>query len=303
VPALYVFFVAHYGVNTLFNDDWSMVPIVHSVLHGHWSLSQLWAQHNEHRVLIPNLAFIAFGEVAALNAKVIMLTSAVLFVGSYGFMLGLWRRYCNRLPAPIEALVLAGVWFSLADFESALLAYQITWYIVIFLLFVLLYALSRTPLRPSWIIGAGIVAVVASFSSLQGLFLWPVGALCLWRRRGAIERGARMVGGGWVAAAAVTTFIYFWNFNFSDAGSGSFRYALEHPFTTAKFLLAEIGNVVPNLTVGSLHWHMAIGLVIVIAAIGVASSSMKSIRASGKAGSIARYAAPAFSTASMATTA
>jgi hypothetical protein len=281
VPALYVFFVAHYGVNSLFNDDWSMVPIVHSVLHGHWSLSQLWAQHNEHRVLIPNLAFIVFGKVASLDARTIMLTSAVLFVASYWLMLGLWGRYAGRLPTPIEALVSGGVWFSLADFESALLAYQITWYMVIFLLFVLLFVLSKKTLGVGWIVGAGIVAVLASYSSLQGLFLWPVGALCLWRRRAAIEPPAGIVGAGWVGAAAVTTFIYFWNFDFSDAGSGSFRYALEHPFTAAKFLLAEIGNVVPSLTVSSLHWHMALGLVIVIAAIGVVVLSIREVRRDG----------------------
>jgi hypothetical protein len=281
MPALYVLFVAHYGVNTLFNDDWSMVPIVHSVLHGHWSLSQLWAQHNEHRVLIPNLGFIALGEATALNARTIMLTSAVLFIASFGFLIALVRGYCNRLPTPVEALVLGGVWFSLADFESALLAYQLTWYLVIFLLFVLLYALSRTPLRLSLIVCAGVVAVLASFSSLQGLFLWPVGALCLWPRREAFDGPRRAVGAAWVIAAAGTAFIYFWNFNFSDAGSGSFRYAIEHPLTSSKFLLAEIGNVVPSLTVSSLHWHMALGLVIVLTAVGVLLLSAREVRRDG----------------------
>jgi hypothetical protein len=279
-PVLYVAFVAHYGVNSLFNDDWSMVPIVHAALHGRLSFGMLWAQHNEHRVLVPNLAFIAFGRWTSLDARTILLASAALFVAGYAFLVALVRRYAGRPFSWVFALLLGAIWFSLSDVESALLAYQITWYVVTFLLMVLLFLLARTRL-PLWLLAAaGLVAVAASYSSLQGLFLWPVGALCLWRRRGDLARFGWTIG-AWSAAAAVTVSLYFVDYSFAEASSGSFRYAFEHLGTTAQFLLAEVGNLVPSLSPGSLHWHMALGALVVLLGVGVLLLSAREVRREG----------------------
>ena len=276
-PALYVVFVAHYGVNSLFNDDWSMVPVVHAALHGRLSFGLLWAQHNEHRVLLPNLAFIALGKWASLDTRTILLASAALFIAGYLLLVALVRRYAGHSLGWVFTLLLGAVWFSLADVESALLAYQITWYAVTFFLVLLLFVLARSRLGPGLLLLAGVVAVAASYSSLQGLFLWPVGALCLWRRRGDLARFGWAIG-GWAFAAAVTVSLYFVDYSFAEASSGSFRYAFEHLGTTAQFLLAEVGNLVPSLSPGSLTWHMALGAAIVVLAVGVLVLSAREVR-------------------------
>jgi len=278
LPAvLYVVFVVHYGVNSFFNDDWSMVPIVHAALHGHLSWGQLWTQHNEHRVLVPNLSFIAFGWLVALDAKTIMLASAALFVVAYGLFLAVVRAYAGRRPDWASTLLLGAVWFSLSDVESTLLAYQITWYFVVFFLLVLLALLARPRLRAPMLLLCGVVAVAASYSSLQGLFLWPVGLLCLWRRRGDLARPGRVLW-SWALAGSATAALYFIDFHLSEAGGGSFRYAFDHPFTAIQFLLAEIGNFVPSLSPGSLHWHEALGLLVVVLAAAVVVASVREVR-------------------------
>jgi hypothetical protein len=45
-----------YGTRLPFSDDWNLVPII--TRHDPMSLAWLWAQHNEHRIVIPKLVFI-----------------------------------------------------------------------------------------------------------------------------------------------------------------------------------------------------------------------------------------------------
>lgn len=51
-------FVTEYRVDTPYSDDWDMVPAVTG--HEPISLSWLWSQHNEHRVPLARIAYLAF---------------------------------------------------------------------------------------------------------------------------------------------------------------------------------------------------------------------------------------------------
>ena len=57
---LYFVFVARYGVNFIYLDEWSNVSMLHAAIHGNLTWSMLWAQHNENRMLFPNMVFIVF---------------------------------------------------------------------------------------------------------------------------------------------------------------------------------------------------------------------------------------------------
>ena len=60
-PALYFLFVAHYGVNFIYWDEWAVVPLINAELHGSLTFTMLWAQHNENRMLLPNVLFVLSG--------------------------------------------------------------------------------------------------------------------------------------------------------------------------------------------------------------------------------------------------
>ena len=54
LPVLaYFAFVNHYAVNVVVFDQWSDVVLVEKAFSGHLSLGDLWAQHNENRILSP----------------------------------------------------------------------------------------------------------------------------------------------------------------------------------------------------------------------------------------------------------
>ena len=189
------------------------VPIVDNALHHHVSFSQLWQQYNENRMLAPFLLVMVVGGLTHLNDLALIYLGAAFLVAGYFLLLMIYPRYSGKAITPVQTLLLGVLWFSIVNTQSALYAFQLGWLLVVLCLMVLLFLLACTPVSPPVLGLAMLVCVVASFSSLQGLFLWPVGLICLlWRVR--TRRKLTWSLSLWVAAALVTTFIYFLGFKF-----------------------------------------------------------------------------------------
>ncbi len=252
--ALYLLYVDRYAVNALWEDDWSRVPMLDGFFHGHAAFGLLWAQDNEQRLLLPNAIFVVVAHVDHFNTKAVVLLGAAIFCASYICILAAQRRIWGALPRALPLLLLGLVWFSIADDESALWAIQFAWYVVLGCLCLLLLALTARQL--SWpILGfCLLVATAASYSSLQGLMLWPVGFLCIaWRTRatdGARRQSPRVLRtrlAAWVAGAVAVTLLYFVGYHFNDLGqSGSVTYVIHHPAQGLQYFLLLLGNVFPT---------------------------------------------------------
>jgi hypothetical protein len=255
---IYVIFVLHYAVNVVFFDEWDVVPIIHAALHSHLTLGVLWTQHNENRMLVPNLLFVASALVHNYNSKAVMLFSALLFIVSYVLILAVFRRYIGRHVSPVHALTLGVVWFSFEDTGNALLAFQLAWYLIVLCLMVLIFLFSKERRHHKVVLALAVVtSVAASFSSIQGLIVWPIGLiLLLWKlprtRQRCLEAST------WCVLAVITAGIYFYGWN-SNWDGGSLGFAIHHPIGMVKFFLASVGNVVPT-TNTDLRTHELLGV-------------------------------------------
>jgi hypothetical protein len=112
---------------------------------------------------------------------------------------------------------------------------------------------------------AVLAAVVASFSALPGLLLWPAGLMF------AIGRGvprARLA--FWCAAAVVTGGIYAWHFG-KVSPATSPTYALGHPTQAAHYFLRLMGGMVPA--------HHQLFAILMLAASGLLGSLLYHRRA------------------------
>lgn len=271
IPAsFYIAYINHYGTNFLYYDDWGLVPIVNAALHGQLTISILWVQHNENRMLVPNMIFTLFGTIGKLNTKSIMYFSAGLFTVSYALLLLTFRSYANRWLGPLFTLIVGCVWFSTADTDNSLWAFQMAWYLILLCFMVMLYVLSRQRMTLVSVTIGGVVATMASFSSLQGLLLWPIGLLVIvWRSEQ--RRSMVTLGGIWALASMIVAGVYFHGFNFQSGatGGGSVGFAVRHPFEMLTYFVAAVGNVIPSTSSASLHTHEALGSVLCVAALVV----------------------------------
>jgi hypothetical protein len=139
-----------------------------------------------------------------------------------------WLYYC-----PVGFLAL-----SIVQFQNSLWGFQIAWYLVLLALATVIFVVDRIALTWFALIGAIAVGVVGSFSSLQGLIIWPVGLLLLYSRR----RQLAMIS-AWIGSAIASGFAYFYHFNFS-IGAPNSAYAFDHPLVALRFFLFIVGDVV-----------------------------------------------------------
>ena len=216
-PILYLLFINHYASNSFFNDDWTVVALIHAALHGRLSLSQLWGQYNESRLFIGNVVDVLFGFIDRFDLRSVIFFSAAMFIASYAVLLVLAGKYLGRRLTPISILAIGITWFSLADVENSLWAFQVSWYLTVFFFVLMLFALFVPGGRRTlWFAVAAIAALSASLSTIQGFLCWPLGAICiLWIQ----PRGRRAFGefAAWIGAMAVSVGLYLPGFDFTRA--------------------------------------------------------------------------------------
>ncbi len=270
IPAsMYLVFVAHFARTGIYWDDWSFVPIVHNALNHNIDWSQLWQQHNENRELFPYLAVAGLGAVTHLNTRTIMYVDAALFIISFVLLLGTYRSYSGKQIAFWQTFLLGLVWFSIVDTQNALWAFQIAWYLVLLCMMALLFILGRKSVSKVGLAAAVVIAAIASFSSLQGLLLWPIGLLCLvWRLRGWRQLAVPLL--VWVPVSVASFVAYFRGFSFADSttGGGSTSFALHHLGQTGQYALALIGSVFPTTSSDPIVAEI-IGGILLLLAVGV----------------------------------
>jgi hypothetical protein len=251
-PILYLVYLDHYAINVLQGDDWNMIPQgVHQALHGHTSLSQLWNQYGESRIILVRSVLILFAFFDRFNTRSIIFFNAAAYIAAYGILLALCRKYLGRPLTPLPVVILGLVWFSLADVQSALWAFLMVDYLLVLCFVVMLFALQVPKAhRTIWYSVAVVAAVLASMSFVSGFIVWPLGAVCLlwsrpWQRQTIKELSV------WIGAACATAVLYFWGFDWHDTGCiAAFgctqNAALSHPLSGLHFFVVLIGNVIPG---------------------------------------------------------
>jgi hypothetical protein len=241
--ALYFWFIHQYGVNAIYYDQWNDVALLTHTRYffepysGHTTITMLWTQHNESRTFFPNLIVLALGALTHLNILTELYLSAVLLLIAL-FLIILAHRRDVAPTRLIFYLPVAFLMLILGQFENTLFGYQMSWYLAITALAAAIFLLNLPRLGWLVLVAAIGMAVVGSYSALQGLLIWPAGlVVLLWKQR---PRAFVLT---WLISATATTGLYFYHFDFAAAAGGSHSYVLAHPLSAAEFFFFDIGDV------------------------------------------------------------
>jgi hypothetical protein len=237
LPLIGYFWMLHrFSVNVIVGDQWDDVTVIAHSYTNLFDWHTLWAQHNENRIFFPNLIVIALSRTTLFNIQIEEYLSAVMLVVATGFFIWAHRRRARATPwlyyCPV--LLLA---FSIVQYENTLEGFQMAWYLVLLSLATALLLLDRTNLTWLTFAGAVVAGVVGSFSSVQGLLIWPAGLVLLYHRR-----RSKLIVAIWILSAATSTVIYFHNLN-ANEGSPDHGYAIHHPLAAVKFYVFAVGDI------------------------------------------------------------
>ena len=219
-----------------FWDYWDTVKQISH--YRHFDLSVYWQQHNEHRIVFPEIIFAA--DYILFRGREILPTvlNVAFYVATWLILCGvLYRTAVPRL-ARICAALLAGIvmgWEGSICVISAPFLIQWTLMLVSAALALFLLARARDSRHAAaCLAGAIFCCVVCNYSSANGILLWPVVLLA------GYIRGLRRIQLMTLAAsAAVSIGVYFIGYRFSsDTNIGAM---LRHPFATTGFTAAYLG--------------------------------------------------------------
>ena len=199
-------FVWAHAVDVPFWDEWESVLTLQRWLHGDLTFHELFAQHNEHRIPVPNLLMLLIDRATAMNMRARMAVSWSLLVATLGLLFLEHRRVHPEGGAlllrfaPVAWMVL-----SWRQWENLLWGWQITLCSCVFFLVAALCALTRAR-SLGFLLLAVAAGACASFSFSNGLLIWPIGLFVLLAERPRLPARAWVI---WTICGAGVFASYF----------------------------------------------------------------------------------------------
>ena len=176
-------FILANGVNVPFSDEWWYGSLVKSVGSGQASFMDFWSPSNEHRMVIPRLEFSTLAVLTHWNSKLIMIVAWLVIVIVMIFLFSQFRMLHSRAHPILWAStvgVSATTLFSLVQLENWLWAFQFAFFFIQFAVVASVILLCRSSISLRFrLLTVTVLGVAASFSSAQGLLVWPVLILSL----------------------------------------------------------------------------------------------------------------------------
>jgi hypothetical protein len=177
-----VLMVAKYGVEVPFADQWELVPVLEKSYRGDLTLSDLWAQHNEHRIFFPRLIMVGLARLTHWQIRCELALNIVLAAVLLAILVWQIKRTARALGAseldwalPITSLIV----FSMSQFDNWLWGWQMQMLLSVLAVTGAIVLLASEALDFKKFIGAAVLGFVATHSFASGIAIWPVGLLLI----------------------------------------------------------------------------------------------------------------------------
>lgn len=229
--------VHHFAVNVFHDDQVVDVRLVHRALHGTLTWSDLWAQHNENRILVPNLVVVVLGWTTHLNIVVESWINLALAIVGVVAIIWSHQRWSAETPW-VAYLPVVVVLLSFSGISEVFFGFNLSWCLVLASFGVMLLFLDRPSPRQWSTAAAMAMAAVGMMSSFQGIYLWLAGGAVLWLRRRSVRMHV-----AWWSAMVVMGALFLVGYRPSEAGD-QFSTSIQAPLRTVGFFFSELGNVV-----------------------------------------------------------
>ena len=251
VPCLIcLLFVNSNAVNVPFLDEWEMVTLDAKMRAHNLTFSDLFEQHNEHRIFFMKLAYLGLMYISNFNVIVPMWFSFAMIVLMAFIILHYiaTRNSVSDKRKYLFAVLASFLVFSLTQYENLLWGFQIGFVMVLCISVLSCYFLcrmfhaTRKAARNTYFIIALLAAVVDSFSSSQGLITWITGlaVFVMVFRKKTFSSPHFII---WTLTAIATWIVYFYDY-VKPEHHPPLTLLFEHPGIFLNYFFSITGNAV-----------------------------------------------------------
>lgn len=278
-PLLLAVLIVQSWVNVPVWDDWDMPGLLFReyFVEGRFSWRQLFAQHNESRMVVPKLLMWGAALFTGWDTRVPMALSWTAAVATFVQFVWLLRKTVRASAASrwCFAAALSAVLFSPNQWENWLLSIQLVVFLPPLCLTGCLVVQRSALAYRTKVIVCALLSLISTFSNSNGMLCWILGAPLPWLSHpeagrklthSAVPRTASLA---WMAIYVLgliaTIVVYFWDYT-PPAGHPSVSFAIQHPLAVAQYFIVWLGNPFCRGTrFDPLTSAFALGLLVIVA--------------------------------------
>jgi hypothetical protein len=203
-------FVRTYGVNFPYYDEWELMPALAGTQP--ITLKWLWSQHNEHRIFIPRLIYLAVTRLTRYDFRAGMFFDALILIASAAALILTIRRIRGRTEYTDAFFAL--VVLNLGQTQNLTNSFQVAFVAgTLLTMTALVLSMHARQLGFRSAIGLGICAMLLPLVGGHGLALVPALSLCVvvtgWRLRNEAGGKWRMLVVWALAVVAIALTAYY----------------------------------------------------------------------------------------------
>jgi len=224
-------------------DQWELIPLLEKSCEGTVTLGDLWAQHNEHRLIFPRLIMLVLARLSDWNMAWELATNVVLGVGIFAVLACQLRRTEKAIDGfngRWLLVLLSLLVFSMSQWENWMLGWQLQELLNVLAVVAGVVLLADAKRGWARFLGALCLGVVATYSFANGMLYWPVGLVTLAIVKPDDPRTHRARLAVWVVVAGVTAASYLYDYHRPEYHP-SLWLAFAHPVAFAVYVLKYLG--------------------------------------------------------------
>src|ERR1035438_4142148 len=165
--AFLIWVVVQYAVVVPYLDQWELVPLLEKTYHGNLTFSDLWAQHNEHRLIFPQIIMLLLARLTRWNIHYELAVNIILALGIFTVFLHQVKITGRKLglaglPGAIPAVSL--IVFSISQYQNWLWGWQLQMLLNLLAVVVGIVLLANDTFRWWKFAAAASLGIVATYS-------------------------------------------------------------------------------------------------------------------------------------------
>jgi hypothetical protein len=233
-----LFFIVKYRVEAPQADEWSLVPLIDKSYQGTLQFKDLWALHNEHRLLFPRMLLLQLIHISRWQILYELIANVLFAVVSFLATLFVLKkmRILNIWLIPLLSLMI----FSLNQSENWFFGWNVQIFMNVTAVLLGLILLGGYEFSWSRVIAASVLGVIATYSFANGFLFWPLALLLLWHQRNSMNHPS-IVFSFWVVIAAISFFSYLPGYS-KPAEHPSPWFFLQEPLSALNYFFAYLGS-------------------------------------------------------------
>ena len=236
LPLFFVFFFVYkFGITIPYLDQWELVPLLEKMHNNTLTLTDLWIQHNEHRIIFPQILMLLLARLSNWNIFLELCTNIVLATFTLLFLLSILRS-TSEIVSPWLKIFISLMIFSMVQYENWSWGWQIQFFMSILGSIIAIWAANKWQGKSSGLTIVTLAAVLSSYSFNTGLLTWPAVFVVLllqkkWKRKHIIIL---------TLACIATVLLYYYKYT-KPSYHPPILFFLDHPLIYARYVLTYLG--------------------------------------------------------------